>query len=142
MSRYKKFNPKRRLAPANSVSKEALDSLANAVKYSGNPEHKRSAGDFNLTPPAQSRRGKSLCDGVKIFKLRDALRYLREGLKRGAVSEQCVGGWPKVVWAVTEDGTTLEAQRDGGGSYHGYPLPADDPMSAEVKHFWEKNDQF
>ena len=141
MRRYKKFNPKRRLAPVNSFSNEELDGLANAVKYSGNPEHKRSRGDFDLTPPAQSRRGKSLCDGAKIFKRSDALRYLQEGLRRGAVSEQSVGGWPKVVWAVTEDGTTLEAPRDGEGSYHGYPLPSEDPMSAKVKHFWERNDQ-
>jgi hypothetical protein len=90
-----------------------------------------------LTPPAQPRRGKTLCDSALIFKRSDALRYLRSGLERGTVSEQFVDGWPKNVWAVTDDGIPLEAQRDGNGSYHGYPLPPEDPMAAEVKRFWK-----
>lgn len=137
MQRYGKFNPKRRLARAEQLPPDERKKLANEVTYSGNPEHKRSPGDFGLTPPAQPRRGKALCDSASIFKRSDALRYLRSGLERGAVSEQFVNGWPKIVWAVTDDGTPLEAQRDGNGSYHGYPLPAEDPMAAEVMRFWK-----
>ncbi len=136
MQRYKKFNLKTRLAGADSLQVEERKALAEAVTYIGNPEHKRNPGDFGLTPPAQPRRGKSLCDGASIFKRSDALRYVREGFERGAVSEQSIDGWPKIVWAVTEDGTPLEAQRDGNGSYHGYPMPLEDPMAAEVKRFW------
>lgn len=136
MKRYQKFNPKRRFAAAENLSPVERDKLANNVIYTGNPEHKRNPGDFGLTPPAQPRRGKSLCDSAGIFKRRDALRYLREGFKRGAVSEQFVGAWPKIVWAMTEEGIPLEAQRDGEGSYHGYPLLPEDPMAAEVKKFW------
>ena len=136
MKRYQKFNPKRRLAAANSLPMEARNELAQAVIYTGNPEHKRNPGDFGLTPPAQPRRGKTLCDGASIFKRNDALRYLRDGLKRGAVSEQSIAGWPSIIWAVTDDGIPLEAQRDGEGSYHGYPMPPEDPMAAEVKKFW------
>ncbi|WP_306004981.1 hypothetical protein [Aquicoccus porphyridii] len=137
MKRYEKFNPKRRLATAEILSSDERKRLADAVTYTGNPEHKRNPGDFGLTPPAQPRRGKTLCDGASIFKRSDALRWLRDGLERGAVSERFIDGWPKNVWAVTEDGTPLEAQRDGEGSYHGYPMPPEDPMAAEIKRFWE-----
>ncbi|NPD17498.1 hypothetical protein HOY34_20130 [Xinfangfangia sp. D13-10-4-6] len=136
MKRYNKFNPKRRLAAAGRLSCGELETLAAAVIYTGNPEHKRNPGDFNLTPPAQPRRGKTLCDVASIFKKADALRYLRDGLERGAISEAFVDGWPKNIWAVTEDGTPLEAQRDGEGRYHGYPMPSEDPMAAEIKRFW------
>lgn len=137
MKRYQKFNSKRRLANAEQLSPDERKKLAENVTYTGNPEHKRSPGDFGLTPPAQPRRGKTLCDGASIFRRSDALHYLRDGLERGAVSEKFIDGWPKIVWAVTEDGTPLEAQRDGKGSYHGYPMPPEDPMAAEVKRFWK-----
>ena len=139
MRRYQKYNPKRRLASLGTHAEPELAMLAESVRYSGNPEHKRNPGDFGLTPPAQPRRGKTLCDTVGIFTRANALRYLRLGLKRGAVSEQFVDGWPKIIWAVTKDGMPLEAQRDGTGSYHGYPMPPEDPMAAEIKRFWTQN---
>ena len=46
-------------------------------------------------------------------------------------------GWPKQVWAVTDDGIPMEAQRDGNDSYHGYAMPQDDPMADIVKRRWE-----
>ncbi|MCY4261041.1 MAG: hypothetical protein OXC91_12375 [Rhodobacteraceae bacterium] len=52
MARYRKFNPKRRLASPDTYTGTELVGLAKAVKYSGNPEHKRNPGDFGLTPPA------------------------------------------------------------------------------------------
>lgn len=137
MRRYQKFNPKRRLAESGSIPVHERNRLAESVSYTGNPEHKKNPGDYGLTPPAQPRRGKTLCDVVSIFNRSDALRYLREGLRRGAVSEQLVDGWPKTVWAVADDGNPLEAQRDGEGSYHGYPMPPEDPMAAEIKKFWK-----
>ncbi len=139
MRRYRKYNPKRRLASPGTHTEQQLAKLSRAVRYSGNPEHKRSPGDFGLTPPAQPRRGKSLCDTVGIFTRTDAINYIRLGLERGAVSEQFVDDWPKIVWAVTEDGVPLEAQRDGTGSYHGYPMPQEDPMAAEILRFWTRN---
>jgi len=136
MKRYQKYNPKRRLAAKGAHSCAKLANLAAAVKYTGNPEHKRNRGDFTLTPPAQPRRGKSLCDNASVFSRCDALKYLQEGIRKGLVSEQFIGDWPKVIWAVTEDGVPLEAQRDGEGSYHGYPMPQEDPMAAAVKRRW------
>lgn len=137
MGRYREFNPKRRLAAADNPPVDERNSLAKKVTYTGNPEHKRNPGDFGLTPPAQPRRGKTLCDGASIFKRSDALHDLREGLRRGAVSEQSIAGWPKIVWAVTKDGTPLEAHGDGDGRYHGYPMPPEDPMATEIKKFWD-----
>jgi len=139
MKRYRKFNPRRRLASPGSLTEAELAWLSETVRYTGNPEHKRNPGNFGLTPPAQPRRGKSLCDAVQIYTRAIALRYLRLGLERGAVSEQSIDGWPKIIWAVTEDGVPLEAQRDGPGSYHGYPMPPQDPMATEIKRFWDRN---
>ena len=52
-TRYKQFNPKRRIASSGHASQVALDALAQRVRYGGNPEHKRNPGDFGLTPPAE-----------------------------------------------------------------------------------------
>lgn len=136
MKRYGKFNPKKRIARSGTHDPEQLCRLAEAVTYTGNPEHKRNPRDFGLTPPAQPRRGKTLCDIAGIFTAAEALEYLQNGLRRAAVSEIWIGEWPKLIWAVTGNGVAMEAQRDCDGSYHGYPLPEGDPMAAEVKKFW------
>lgn len=101
---------------------------------SGNPLHKKSPGDFGLSPRA--RPGKSLCDSTGIFRKDDALDLLREGLRRGAVSEKLVGKWPKQVWAISDNGDVLEARRDGDGSCHGYPLAFGDAFRDDVIDFW------
>jgi hypothetical protein len=79
------------------------------VRYGGSPYHKSNPGDFGLTPPAQPRADKTLCDTVEIFEREVALRYLREGIRRGLVSEVPDGGWPKNIWSMTDDGRPLEA---------------------------------
>lgn len=38
-------------------------------------------------------------------------------------SPQQRNGWPQIVWAVTDRGQPLEAQREGDAIYHGYPMP-------------------
>ena len=45
-----RFNRKRRIDSIRSESELAM--LAGRVTYGGNPEHKRSQGNFGLTPPA------------------------------------------------------------------------------------------
>ncbi|MEZ5583130.1 MAG: hypothetical protein R3F37_10525 [Candidatus Competibacteraceae bacterium] len=65
-TKRKSFNLKRRIAKA--PARKDLDRIANAVRYGGNPEHKRNPGDFGLTPPASPRPDKTLCDGAHIFK--------------------------------------------------------------------------
>lgn len=140
--RYGKFNPKRRLAPppGSKTEREQLETLAKQAQYGGNPEHKRNPGDFGLEPPADPRRGKSLCDDVKIFTRAEARALLQEGLRRGMVSDRQNGGWPKNVWSMTLDGMPLESQLENPvlGTYHGYPMPESDPFAEEVRNAWKE----
>ncbi|MDD4887063.1 MAG: hypothetical protein PHO64_09085 [Thiomonas sp.] len=139
--RYAEFNLKRKLlTPAQAQARTALlGELANRARYGGNPEHKKTPGDFGLTPPSDPRQGKSLCDAAKIFKRDEAEKLLREGLRNGLVSDRMAGEWPKNVWSVTEDGLAMEAQLENPdlGSYHGYPMPETDPLSLEVIRRWK-----
>lgn len=132
------FNPKRRLCPAELVNArlQALEPQLSEINYTGNPEHKRSPGDFGLIPPAAPRPGKSLCDSVKIFSRADALKLLRAGFERGTFSQRESSGWPQNVWAVTDNHEPLEAQLDGPGTYHGYPMPEADPFRVKVLERW------
>jgi hypothetical protein len=132
------FNPKRRICTEDEFKsrQEVLSALIENVRYGGNPEHKRNPGDFGLTPPTAPRPGKTLCDEVQIFSRTEALGLLREGLRRGIFSPQDRNGWPQNVWAVTERGKPLEAQREGDGLYHGYPMPEADPFREKVLERW------
>lgn len=88
-----------------------LHDLRDAVRYGGNPEHKRDPGDFDLMPPhAAGRPAKSLCDDVGIFRREDALALLRAGIERGLVSQRFEDGWPLNIWMVSANGVPLEAQ--------------------------------
>jgi hypothetical protein len=142
MRRYGQFNPKRRLlTPAQAQARaDELGQLAARVGYGGNPEHKKNPGDFNLTPPADPRQGKSLCDVAEIFKREEAVKLLQAGLRKGLVSDRMTGDWPKNVWSVTDDGFALEAQLENPalGTYHGYPMPDTDPLAGEVLRRWER----
>lgn len=137
-TRLNDFNPKRKLQSADGQDMARLAGLVDKVRYGGNPEHKKNPGDFGLTPPADPRPGKSLCDGVGVFSRADALKLLQGGLRRGLVSDRCVGVWPKNIWSVTADGCALEAQLENSdtGTYHGYPMPDSDPFSETVKDRW------
>ena len=137
LRRYNRFNPKRQISAPGTHFRPDLDGLADAVSCSGNPEHKKSSGDFDLSPPARARAGKTLCADAGIFLRKDARKLLREGLKRGSVSETFVDGWPKRIWAIADGGAVLEAQRDGSCSHHGYPLSPGDPFHDVVIKFWK-----
>jgi hypothetical protein len=132
------FNPKRKMLQIEQCKFHDLLDLSLQAQYGGNPEHKRSPGDFNLIPPSGPRAGKSLCDSVKIFTRREALDLLREGIKNGLVSERFVGCWPKNVWSVMDNGIPLEAQLESAeqGAYHGYPMQTEDPFCEEVIKQW------
>jgi hypothetical protein len=130
------FNPKRRICsePEASVRLQAL--TGQTPRYNGNPEHKRNPGDFGLDPPTSPRPGKTLCDAAHIFTRSEAIALLKTGLERGLFSVQERHGWPQNVWAVTGAGLPLEAQLEGNGSYHGYPMPEGDPLRDEVLARW------
>jgi len=136
--RSTRFNPKRRLLAIDLVEARlaSLRQLGEQVRYGGNPEHKRSPGDFGLVPPAAPRAGKSLCDDAGIVDRRTALGLLRAGLLLGLVSDRFEGDWPYNVWMVTDEGVPLEAQWEGPGVYHGYPMPDADPLREVVMARW------
>ncbi|ABM59883.1 hypothetical protein [Verminephrobacter eiseniae] len=136
--RYTKFNPKRRLKACDAPELARLAQLAQRVNYGGNPEHKKNPGDFGLTPPADPRPGKSLCESIGVFTRAEALDLLKHGLTKGLVSDRSVGDWPKNIWSVTAQGWPLEAQLENAenGVYHGYPMPDSDPFASEVAERW------
>ena len=135
-TKRKSFNPKRRIAK-NSVPAE-LAHLAERVIYRGNPAHKRNPGDFDLAPPLGPRPGKTLCDAAGLFNRGIAFQLLRDGIRRGLVSERSKDGFTQNIWAVSDDGLPLEAQLENAddGSYHGYPMPQDDPFRELVLERW------
>ena len=139
MSPRRTFNPKRRIAEIEDS--ERLTGLALSVKYGGNPQHKRNPGDFALVPPSQPRPDKTLCDAAGITSITEATRLLREGARRGLISEQTRADFPQNIWAVTADGIPLEAQLDNReqGIYHGYPIPVTDDFRNEVIKRWDQS---
>lgn len=136
--RSNRFNRKRRLlSPEQAVAlRRELCELAARVRYGGNSEHKRNPGDFGLTPPAGPRPGKSLCDVAGAFTRAEAVSLLRRGLELGMVSDRFEGIWPFNVWAVTANGIPLEAEWEAEGTYHGYPMPEQDPFRSVVLERW------
>jgi hypothetical protein len=103
MRRRTTYNPKRRFETVPE-GREEMQELSLRVRYGGNPEHKRNPGDFGLSPPILPRPAKTLCDDAGISRRQLAEDLLREGVRRGLISVVRVNGWPKNVWAVTEDG--------------------------------------
>lgn len=134
------FNPKRKIrpAPATDAERMHLKQLSMQVGYGGNPEHKSNPGDFHLT--GNPRPGKTLCDTADIFTHREATELLREGVRRGLVSNLSEQGWPVNVWAVGANGVPLEAQLEnaGLGTFHGYPMPEADPFREKVLKRWRQ----
>jgi hypothetical protein len=135
---YGQFNPKRKVKKPEEGDFQRCSALAEQVRYGGNPEHKKNPGDFGLTPPSSPRQGKSLCDAVGIFSRQAALNHLRSGFCKGLISECFNGEWPRNIWSVTQDGIPVEAQLENPktGTYHGYPMPASDPLAAEIIRLW------
>lgn len=133
-------NPKRMRPEPSEAELVELQALAAKSRYGGNPEHKKNPGDFGLSPASQPRQGKTLCDAAEIFTRAEALKLLREGFRRGMVSEQERNGWPQNVWAVAENGTPLEAMLENrdSGTYHAYPMFSHDPLRSEVLKRWNR----
>ena len=130
------FNPKRRICAEEDYLRWQEIVSAADIRYRGNPEHKRNPGDFGLTPPSAPRPAKTLCDEVGIFSRTEAQRLLQAGYEQGLCSVQNRNGWPQNIWAVTDEGEPLEAQLEGDGVYHGYPMPEADPFREEVLKRW------
>ena len=134
------FNPKRKIRPAPLALADLarLIDLAGQIKYGGNPEHKRNPGDFGLQPPSTPRLGKSLCDDVQVYSRAEALDLIKQGVRRGLVSEQYRDRWPQNIWSVASNGMPIEAMLENAvtGTYHGYPLIDGDPLAEAVLGRW------
>jgi hypothetical protein len=139
MKRRTAYNPKRRIADSDAWPADRRKAYAERVRYTGNPEHKAKPGDFGLEPPTNPRPGKTLCDKVREFSKAEAEKLLRVGIGRGMVSVQERGGWPQNVWSVLT-GEAFEAQLENReqGTYHGYPMAADDDFRRLVLREWDR----
>ena len=131
------FNPKRRLCSEAQLGERVRDlrGRESELRYNGNPQHKKNPGDFGLDPPSAPRLGKTLCDSTGIHTRDEARQLLLDGCLRGLFSAQEREGWPQNIWAVKDD-QALEAQAEGNGIYHGYPMPQNDPLREEVLRRW------
>lgn len=130
-------SPGRRRPMPKSISppKEVdLTSVADRVRYVGSPEHKdmpsfaghpRLRADASICPRELTRDQKRV-DG-----------WLREAIRRGAVSELWVGGFPRYVWY--KDGDQIYEARlvnQGSGEYKGYPLGAPDEWPRGIEELY------
>jgi hypothetical protein len=108
-----------------------LDAVAERADYVGGPEHK-DAPSFAGAP--RPRADASLCDRSLLPRLALIRQWLREGVRRGAVSQHWDGEFPRYVW-YKDSGTVYEARlvNREQGSYKGYPLePAEWPPGIEA----------
>ena len=97
-----------------------LSAVAEHADYVGSPEHKDVP---SFAGAARPRADASLCDR-SLFKELDLINsWLREGIRRGAVSEYWEGEFPRHVW-YKDGGTVYEARlvNREQGLYKGYPL--------------------
>jgi hypothetical protein len=136
------YNPKRKIAAADLLTPAERAALAARVTYGVNPEHKRSPGDYGLTPPASPRPAKTLCDGERPILKAEATALLQAGLRKGTTSAILADGWPQNIWSVSDAGEVFEAQLEnaGQGTHHGYPVPEDDDFRHFVLKEWTARD--
>lgn len=96
-----------------------LTELAERVRYEGSPEHT----DFPKFGMQPRLRADASCCPRTIRELNQVNRMLRTAIRKGAISAQWDGGFPRYVWHKQDD-TVFEARlvNRGLGSYKGYPL--------------------
>lgn len=132
----------RRSVRETRLTETEKDLLRRQAVYEGSPYHKRNPGDFGLTPPANPRPDKTLCDLASIFKRSDAQALFALAIERGLASRAEVDGFPKQMWVVDDKNRVFEAMLGGSktGCYHGYPIRETDPLHAVIIAAWREND--
>lgn len=126
---------------ATLLSVQECEYLRNHAGYEGVAYHKRSPGDFGLTPPAAPRLDKTLCDEANVTRRALADSLLTQAIESGLVSDaQGAPRFPKQMWVVDESGQVFEAMYGGSkpGLYHGYPIRRTDPLFDQVVRAWER----
>ena len=134
------YRQKRKIA--HSLEPDELEQLASRISYIGKADHKSNPGDFDLAPSYTKCSDKSLCDDTGLLTVKACLRLLRQGIRRGLISETPDGAFPQNVWAVTEEGIPVEAALSNRtqGWYHGYPIPATDPFHDTIIGRWKEGE--
>ena len=132
-------NPKRRIADADTWSREELEALLRTASYVGSANHKRRPADYGFHPPVNPRPHKSLCDDVRLVPLKEAQRLFIGGIRRGIISAYRIDRLPKYVWSVDENDEVYEAKWDRDG-YHGYRLDQSSERHQRdyVLHAWKQ----
>ena len=134
-------DPKRRIAPPETISDETRSDLAKA-RYVGSAHHKSKLSDYSFIPPVNPRPGKSLCDDRRVVSWKEAVKLFHSGAGLGMISGYLQNGLPKFVWAMDHAGEAYEAKLgDDGSSYHGYRLSPDDRMREYIIAEWQKRNQ-
>jgi hypothetical protein len=102
------------------TNRELLRSLETRVAYVGSPEHKDMPSFIGQPRP---RADASLCPRELTREKARVEEWLREAIRRGAVSELREGDFPRYVW-FEQDGVVYEGRlvNRGLGQYKGYPL--------------------
>lgn len=108
--------PRRSIDPAGL----AVAQIASKVRYIGSPEHKDMP---SFAGRAKPRADASICPRELTENPTRVLRWLRAAIRKGVVSEQREGGFPRYVWYM-DDETVYEARlvNRGNGEYKGFPL--------------------
>ena len=114
-------NPKRRIAPSQSLDASQQECLLDATRYVGSALHKRTPSDYGFHPPANPRPHKSLCDDLRMIPRVEAEALFAAGILKSMVSTHCEGDLPKYVWSVDDQDEVYEA-KIGNDGYHGYRL--------------------
>ena len=94
--------------------------LAARVSYIGSPEHKETPSFAGQPRP---RADASKCDPSLANRRTLVTRWLRTGIRRGTISADWEGSFPKSVWYTAHE-TVYEARlvNRESGQYKGYPL--------------------
>lgn len=114
-------NPKRRIAPPNSLDAQEQASLLAATRYVGSALHKRIPSNYGFHPPTNPRPHKSLCDDLRPVSSQEAQCLFAAGVGKSMISTHREGQLPKYIWSVDELGEAYEAKL-GNQGYHGYRL--------------------
>jgi hypothetical protein len=132
-------NPKRRIAPEDSLTVAQRTALTKNVSYLASGHHKRNPADYGLER-TNPRPTKSLCDKTRTIPFKQAKAMIEKGISYGMISDYAFGKFPKFIWCVDEDGEVYEAKTSemAAGAYHGYRLEEEDDMRDHVKQVWKE----
>jgi hypothetical protein len=130
-------NPKRRIAPPQSLDASQQASLLAAARYVGSALHKRTPSDYGFHPPSNPRPHKSLCDDLRPILRAEAEALFAAGIRKDMISTHREGDLPKYVWSVDNQGEVYEA-KIGNDGYHGYRLQreSEDAMRSLLLREW------